>query len=297
MQGGRAEHAAPSVAVVHIALAEFGLEPFRRFIASYRANPPGLTHDLIIVFKGFAAERDAAAHRELLADLPYRPLHVGDGGFDIGSYLRAADEFDADAYCFLNSRSVILAAGWLEAMHRHVVRPGVGVVGATASFESLYTDFLQARRLAPARPRGWRQRVRSSILNAVRHLYYFPPYPNPHIRTNAVMIRQEVLQRVRHWPFHGKLDTARFENGRGSLSRQLTGMGLELLVVGRDGAAYPSAAWPRSGTFWQACQENLLVADNQTQRYALAEPAERERLSRLAWGLEDDASPGGTAGA
>ena len=39
-----------------------------------------------------------------------------------------------------------------------------------------------------------------------------------------------------------------------------------------------------SNTFWQSNQENLLVADNQTETYRAADPAGRAELSHYAWG-------------
>ena len=42
--------------------------------------------------------------------------------------------------------------------------------------------------------------------------------------------------------------------------------------------------WPASHTFWQGTQDNLLVADNQTDDYADAAPPVRRLLSQFAWG-------------
>jgi hypothetical protein len=60
--------------------------------------------------------------------------------------------------------------------------------------------------------------------------------------------------------------------------------GLRPLVVGRNGEAYEKERWHLADTFRQGSQENLLVADNQTDRYAQADAATRAELSRCAWG-------------
>jgi hypothetical protein len=56
------------------------------------------------------------------------------------------------------------------------------------------------------------------------------------------------------------------------------------LVVGRDGKAYKKEDWNKSNTFWQDNQENLLISDNQTNKYSRAYSKERMALSLLAWG-------------
>ena len=75
-----------------------------------------------------------------------------------------------------------------------------------------------------------------------------------------------------------------FENGKHSLTKRVMRQGLKMIVVGRDGKGYEKEEWNRSGTFRQRNQENLLVADNQTRRYANADEAARNHLARAAWG-------------
>ena len=42
-----------NIAVFHIVWQPFGLEVFRKFLASYRAHPAGQAHELVLLFKGF----------------------------------------------------------------------------------------------------------------------------------------------------------------------------------------------------------------------------------------------------
>jgi hypothetical protein len=56
-------------------------------------------------------------------------------------------------------------------------------------------------------------------------------------------------------------------------------------VVDRHGVVRFAPEWPDGNVFWQADQEDLLVADNQTRQYANGPPHHREVLSRFAWGL------------
>ena len=52
--------------------------------------------------------------------------------------------------------------------------------GATASWESLYTDHLQDRGFKSSDTSFFRSLIRSSFINQARHLYYYPPFPNYH---------------------------------------------------------------------------------------------------------------------
>lgn len=74
-----------------------------------------------------------------------------------------------------------------------------------------------------------------------------------------------------------------FESGKDGLTKQILAAGKRVLIVGRDGRAYEKEEWIRSGIFWQGKQENLLVDDKQTQRYAQGDERECEYLRSYAW--------------
>jgi hypothetical protein len=126
--------------------------------------------------------------------------------------------------------------------------------------------------------------LRHGVPGAVKYWAYFPAFPNPHIRANAFMIRRDVFQGVR-WPRNpSRLESFRLESGRRSLTRQVLKLGLDAVVVGRDGRRYGVSEWPSSGTFRQNNQENLLVADNHTIEYCTAAAERRRQLAAAAWG-------------
>jgi len=61
-------------------------------------------------------------------------------------------------------------------------------------------------------------------------------------------------------------------------------MGLDAVIVGRDGRRYGISEWPSGATFRQDEQQNLLVADNRTIDYSTASPEVRRQLAAAAWG-------------
>lgn len=297
------------VALVHLVRRQNGPGPFKRFLDSVREHPAGVPYDLVILFKGF--QKSSPEYEALLEGIPHRSLHVSDSGFDINAYFEAVTRLDDARFCFLNSYSRILATGWLEKLSRWSETGGVGLVGATGSYQSIaggYTREDREFRALPAvtqfrtrvgralrdrRPNAMAERAFRVILRLTgqwRPGRDFPSFPNPHIRTNAFVASRDILRRVRPGPLRLKLSAYKFESGKDSLTNQVRRLGLRVLVVGRDGEGYEPERWHLSNTFWQSREENLLVADNQTELYLAADAAKRAELAQYAWG--DDARPG-----
>jgi len=166
--------------------------------------------------------------------------------------------------CFVNSYSRPLAGGWLALLEGSLANRGVGLVGSCGSLESAYS----------AAPFWLKRRRRRD----------FPPFPNPHLRTNGFMLERELLLEL-DWPEpQTKTQAWGLESGRRSLARQVWDRGLDVCVVGRDGRGYSCRQWRDSHTFRLADQSNLLIADNRTQHYDRASARLRHRMSEMAWG-------------
>ena len=266
-------------AVVHLVWVPLGTAPLERFLRSYQERPSGAPHELLIVFNGHRSDDELGPFRAALARIEHRAIAIPRPGLDINSYRQVVQNCSYEAYCFLNSYSVVLADDWLAKLAQALSSPGVGLVGASGSWESSYTNVLTATAL--------RQMPGLHALYLPRLIAYrtmFSPFPNPHIRTTGFMTTAEVLRQI-HWGHIAvKRDAHRFEGGRRCLARQIQHMGLRALVVGRDGVGYDRHDWPRSATFRQRNQENLLIADNRSEAYARANERERARMARLAWG-------------
>lgn len=292
------------LAVVHLVRRKNGIAPFARFLASFRALPAGVPHDLVILFKGFGTG-PSPEYEALLEGLEHRRLLIADRGFDINAYFDAIERLDHQCFCFLNSYSRILAGGWLEKLHRWCVVDGVGLVGATGSAQSIVGGYTERQKTMQALPPVERFRTRVArlltdprpevlmrrvslwalrVLGIWRPARDFPPFPNYHLRTNAFMGTRQTLRRIRLGRLRSKLSAYAFESGKDSLTIQVSKLGLRVLVVGNDGDAYEPERWHLSNTFWQSREENLLVADNQTESYLAAVAAERADLAQSAWG-------------
>lgn len=297
------------ICVVHLVWAPLGPGPLARFIGSYRRHAAEAEHSLMVLFNGFAAGQDRGPWLELLEGVEHEQLMLGRPMLDLAAYRAAAEQVRAQRYCFLNSYSAVLCDGWLRRLRDALEEPGAGVAGASGSWGSVssynrfqlglggpYAEVFPDRRAGVAAlteagarhappPLVQERRDRLAYPRALVHnAHGFPRFPAPHLRTNAFMIRSEVLAAVVTGPLERKIDVYRMESGRRNLTAQITGMGLSALVAGRDGRAYTPDQWPASRTLWQGEQENLLISDNRTEDYELGSTEARTALSRYAWG-------------
>ncbi len=278
------------ICVAHLVRAQNGIEPFKRFLESYTRCNGGIDHDFLVIFKGFKRVEDIAGYSELLKRFSYKHLFVHDYGFDIRAYSVAAKTFKYKYFCFLNSYSYFLDKEWLMKMYKYISKQGVGLVGASGSYESRYTNFLNAQSKNNAEP--FYKHIMKNLKQwkkLMRRKYFFDPFPNYHIRTNGFMISRDAMRKLRYGFILNKMDAYRFESGKNSLSKQILRMNLNILVVGKDGKAYEKEEWYKSDTFRHGAQSNLMIADNQTDLYLSSDSEKKQELSQYAWG--DKACP------
>lgn len=232
------------------------VERFQRFAQSYRTQPAGYDHKLYVIFKGFAGAHDRATAEAVFDGLPFEAIDTDDLSFDLGAYADALRTVNEDYVCFLNTNSEINAPFWLAKLLRNLDTPGVGMVGATGSFESL------------------------RYINRL-----FPEYPNPHLRTNAFAVRREhARELLGSYAIRTKLDAFFTESGPDGLTRQILSLGLTCLIVGSDGRGYAPPLWPSSETSRQGTQSNLLVHDNYTRGFEEMNARERDEVAFASWG-------------
>jgi hypothetical protein len=106
----------------------------RRFVESYRAFPAGHAHDLYICVSGASLSQHSMA---ILAGTQFRALRYDGGGWDVGAYQHAAKHLlDYDFVVCLNSQAHVIKANWLLFFAQAFEKFGVGVYGASSSFET-----------------------------------------------------------------------------------------------------------------------------------------------------------------
>ncbi len=269
--------------VVHLVRAKNTIEPFAHFLQSYKDNRGGMEHDLLFVFKGFHGDECPPEYDDALRGFPHRKFFVNDFGFDIRAYFSVARAYNYKFFCFLNSFSTLLDRDWLVKLYSHLSRKNIGLVSATGSYESPYSNILREQQ-HDERINGSVSRRLRRYLARTAYRFAYDPYPNYHVRTNGFMISRDVMSKIHSGLILTKENAHRFESGRKSLTKQVLRMNLKVLVIGKNGTAYEKEDWCSSGTFRQGEQNNLLIADNQTSAYLHASPDLKSKLARLAWG-------------
>ncbi len=228
------------------------LASIRRFIQAYRSRPAGVDHELVVIFKGFASEGALDEARAEMAGIAFKEVHTGDETFDLGAYADAILRVNCERAAFLNTGSEPIASGWLGKLNAALGLPGMGLVGASGSFQI---------GLAGG------------------------GFPSVHVRTNAFMMRTPLARcTLGRLTIRNKLDAYHAEHGPNSLTRQVVSRGLTAAIVGANGRAYAPEWWSGSRTFRQGDQANLLVADNQTRAWDAMTWPERRILFEGTWG-------------
>jgi hypothetical protein len=273
------------ICVVHLIWVPLGIDPLKDFLQSYSMYRAGIEHDLLIIFNGYNSEDELVEYKSLLSKYQHRSLLLWKFRLDIESYFAVLNKYNYKFFCFLNSYSRILAHEWLLKMYSYVSREDVGLVGATGSWESLYTNFIDG--LAVIEDKVLLRRMVKWCKQKIKKMkrkYRYDPFPNYHIRTNGFMISREVMRKINTGLIFRKTDAYKFENGKSSMTKQIMDMGLKVLVVGKDGKGYEKEEWYKSETFRQGNQNNLLIADNQTAIYSMADTETKRILSHRTWG-------------
>lgn len=316
------------IGVVYLCRANEKKEAYINFVNSYKMYSTKCIHELIVIFKGFQDHAKSYFNevQNIFDGLNYKAIYLPDEGFDIGSYLATASIVDHNYLLFLNTHTTIVANDWLDHLYYVINRDGVGLVGATASYESIFSsnflasrfsDFYFKRKLkndpqvlnyyqwllTAIDPNNdafkrFRRYIKLTIKylfkknsnsNINKRLLYqketYGEFPNPHIRSNGFMISRELLLNLfGDYKVKTKNDAFKFESGIESLTRRVWKLGMQALLVDKDGVAYDVKDWPKSNTFRLGAQENLLMNDNQTRNYDNFSDQEKLVHSWISWG-------------
>ncbi|WP_316189352.1 hypothetical protein [Bradyrhizobium sp. SZCCHNS1054] len=113
----------------------------------------------------------------------------------------------------------------------------------------------------------------------------FPSFPNPHIRTNAFMLRRNDARRYLSEPVIKKQNASLFECGPRGLTSRVILDNMHPILVGADGNGYEPHSWPHTETFRLETQQNILIGDNRTEMYDSLSPKNKAVYSWMSWGI------------
>ena len=133
--------AAP-ISVIYLARFADGYESFELFAKNYGRYFAGCDHELVIIAKGFSKSTEVAAIAAFFSDATPTIIEVPDDiGLDIHAYMHAAKHLKSEFICCFNTHTAPNCDDWLKHLHTNITKSGIGLVGATASYESLYNSY------------------------------------------------------------------------------------------------------------------------------------------------------------
>jgi hypothetical protein len=197
---------------------------------------------------------------------------------------------DYTYFLFLNSFSTILYNDWLRYYVNTIELPGVGLAGTTGSWQSHYSNVFQEHKISYELNKPFLYNFRKYKLFLKAFFYWrflFTSFPSPHIRTTGFIINRYLFSQLKRRKIKSKFDAYLFESGRKGMSRQIIKKGYQILVVDKFGQTYTSENWYESKTFWSFNQENLLISDNQTEKYMNEDDTKKKVYTLLAWKEND----------
>ena len=284
------------IAIIYISYLPYGPSCLENFLQSYIANKPLINHSLHIVIKGWSDNKNDTQLllcEEILSNYEIEHTkHYSNDEYDISVYFSMAKKIRSDYFVFFNTNTKILHKKWLQYFINNITKPGVGVVAATGA----WGDATLNKRMFNLLKKCTTLKVSfKEIKQLIFYYYNYYPTLKPHVRTNGFMIESKILSKLVFYKVSPsflrifmRLNEARhqalcFEHGRKSMSVQIESMNLHTLVVGADGKGYKQPEWYSSKTFWSGDQENLLVTDNQTEKYANGNASDRKAMTFSAW--------------
>lgn len=278
-----------NVSVVHLVWLPFGIDLFRKFIASYKKHPAGYEHKLVFLFNGVQNEEELIPYQQFASEqeLQYESFHL-QKGWDLEAYRWVASKLDTKYILFLNSYSQFRGENWLAYFLKAAELPGVGIVGATGTYHSIFSMIRYETKLKWESGKGFNEnfgKYKLLIKNFFLYRLWFASFPNPHIRSNGFVIERNVFLSLTFISIRKKYDAYRLESGRIGFTRQILRKGMKPVIVDKNGNTYELEKWKDSNTFWISDQANLLISDNQTAKYLEAGSQQKKFFTFIAWGL------------
>lgn len=278
------------LSLIYLFYTPYGFSKLKTFIKSYVQHSTSINHKLIIVFKGcLESDEIVQASKKYLGDKNINVIFCFSPsfGFDINTYQWVAQQVIEDYLIFFNTNSVLLHPNWCDFYTKHITK-NTGAISATASFNSHINTILQQNSFKYNIKLSFKENLASykMLLKAILIWpFLYKKFPNPHIRTNAFLINRKVFLTLNiKNPLKSKREAYLAESGRNSITQQLLKKNLTVGVVNNNGDFFDLQEANKANTFWNNQQENLLVADNQTELYKNANETQKKQLSLLAWG-------------
>ena len=296
------------LSVIFLMWVPYGQDYLISFIESYLKFKPGVEHNLVILFNGCKEPEVINPYLDFLKsrkiDFAYLQLESGQ---DIAAYHWAASQLDTEYVLFFNTYSEIQYDNWGRNYLNAIKKKNVGCVGATGSWLSWFSYGFQRAKFLLSNNLTIRQNLPyfeakkikitslsiviparitllGALIKSIVKYNNFPKYPNPHLRTNAFIIKRELWLSLDFPGLDDKKQAHQFESGANSLTKQVLKSGKSVLVMNKHGELFEPEFWNKSKTLWSQGQRDLLVTDNFTKQYEVSPKDTQLAFQNFLWG-------------
>jgi GT2 family glycosyltransferase len=259
------------------------INDLKKFYFSYCSHKAGVAHKLFILIKGPAVDEIISIIRKIIpANISL--IKTKDEGYEFGSFTEFA-RYRADGYMFiLNQYSSVLNQNWLKKYYNVLKKSKSEIVATTASMSSL-SDVV----VGSYYDKDKFSRYLIFLFNKIKSKYLFnsfPKYPNPHIRTNAILVKTSLwLEYFSNLEIKSKNQCYEIESGKSSFYNFLIKKGEKIPIVRNDGRYTTNyLEWKDFVPFRNSQQESkLIISDNHTEFYKNASAEKKKYLENETW--------------
>ena len=245
-----------------------------KFLKNYSRYKSGVKHKLLICFK-LLDKQKIISLRSLLKNFNYiefiDPSSLND--YDFGSYKRIAQKYPKYKIFFICGHSYPVVNNWLKKILKYYKKNSL--VGSNGSYESILSS-LKIKKF---------YKFYKYIFNYVNYFFKFNSFPNPHIRTNAFLIKgKDFLIFTRNRIFNTKEDAWVAESGKNSLTNFFKNKNFNIFIINSDGAKFDISSFHKSETYCYKRSSKSLISDKHLRKYSLLKTKEKLIFQQKVWG-------------
>ena len=191
-----------------------------------------------------------------------------------GTIYRVSKKYKNKYILWINDHSYPNKKNWLKILSNYIQRNRI--ISCSASYSSFYSNSFYRKP---------KQSYLDFFTNIVKTFFYFPPFPNPHLRSNGMLFySNDFVKFMKNKIVKSKFDSYCLENGKDSLTNYFIKKNYEIAVVNGDGNIFFRNKWSNSDTF--SFRNNALISDNQTRAYNQLNKKLKIRRRKEIWGLK-----------
>ena len=244
-----------------------------RFLRFYKKFKAGSKHKLIICFKQLS-KKELTRRLRLIKKIDYfiDPANVND--HEWGTLKRICQIYNKSYIFFMNDYSYPITTNWLKYFNKFKKKKMI--IGCTASKSSNYDNSFY---------RNHKDNYFVAILKIVYFFFTIPKFPNPHLRSNAFLIKAKYyLEFIKNKKINYKIQSLVLESGYNGFTNFFIKKKYKIKVLDRFGILYDIHSALLSKTFASYNQEGLIISDKQTRSYDKLDLKKKEKKRKQSWG-------------